>query len=303
MRRKSKLPSTCDARDADPPLHAPARQCQVVPVEPQHRQDPESQCARTHQGDAPRESDCQRHEHRGRQRPAQAAGDAVKTVRMAQPWRADLAIDQCVVHGVKDAVADARHHGKQRHDPVAGAERKTKCGNTQQRKARKQDGARAVAIHQEPRGGLHGAGDDEEHRHQEAQLGIADVEGILQPGKERSEQQLAEVADHVGEAHQADHAGILAKAHGWEGVGGRGAHGLIVVHSEMRQKDRFLRKSANAALRRFANHTGRRHRFVPAQPPASGARAGARHAAPTRISNRTATHGRNWLIAPAASCK
>ena len=55
----------------------------------------------------------------------------------------------------------------------------------------------------------------------------ADLERLFQPGKQRREQQLAEMTDQVGEADQADQACILAgRSHRGGGSGHRGGSGL-----------------------------------------------------------------------------
>ena len=80
----------------------------------------------------------------------------------------------------------------------------------------KQDGAWAEAVHHKTRRRLHRTGHDKKDRHQKAQLGVADLEHVLEPGKQRGQQQLAEMADHVGQTDQPDDTRVLAK---------RGSHG------------------------------------------------------------------------------
>ena len=45
----------------------------------------------------------------------------------------------------------------------------------------------------------------------EAELGVADVEGVLEQEEERRQQQLAEVADAMGQADEAHHGGVAAR--------------------------------------------------------------------------------------------
>jgi hypothetical protein len=206
------------------------RQHQPGAVQPEHDQHDIGQRAGGRERRAPAERDGQRHQQRRRQRPAQAAGDAVEAVGMAQARRADLAIEQRVVDRMEHAVADAGQDRAAGHRPVAGAQREAERRQPEQRQPAEQDGPRPHAVDQEAGGGLHAARDDEEQRHQEAQLGVAGVERVLQPGKQRRQQQLAEVADHVGQADQPDHARILAQGDGQRRVGGGGgAHGVIVA--------------------------------------------------------------------------
>ena len=102
----------------------------------------------------------------------------MNAVGVAQARRADLAVEQRVVHRVKHAIAHAAHHSKAGQHPVTGAERIAQCCHAQQAQSGKQN----------------------------------------QPRKQRRQQQLAEMADHVGQPHQANHAGIAAQG---RGLGGR----------------------------------------------------------------------------------
>ena len=184
---------------------------QLVAIDEQHDQYGKHQNARYRQRDAPRIRHGQRHHQRRRQRPAQATCDAVHAVGMAEPRRADLAVEQRVVGRVKDAVADAPDDGETGQHPVAGADRVTECRNAEQRQPAEKNRPWAEAVDDETRQRLHRTGDDEENRHQKAQLGIADVKLFLQPGKKRRQQQLAEMAERMGQADQSDDTGIAAQ--------------------------------------------------------------------------------------------
>ena len=187
------------------------RQVQLVPVNQQNSQHGKRQNPRRHQRHAPRKRHGQRHQHRGGQRPAQATGDAVHAVRMAQTRPTHLAVQQRVVHRVEHPVADTCHHREESQHAVAGAGGKPHGRRAQQGQPGKQDGARPEAVHHKTRRRLHGAGHDKKDGHQKAQLGVADLEHVLEPRKQRGQQQLAEMADHVGQTDQPDNTRVLAK--------------------------------------------------------------------------------------------
>ena len=104
---------------------------------------------------------------------------------MAEPGRVDLAIEQRVVDRVEHAVADAGDDGADGEHQVARARRVAEGGEREQAEAGEQHRARPEAVDDEARERLHRAGDDEEDRQQHAKLGVADVERLLQPEKER----------------------------------------------------------------------------------------------------------------------
>jgi len=81
----------------------------------------------------------------------------------------------------------------------------------EQAQAREQDRARTVAVDPETRRRLHDTRDDEEDREQETKFGIADAECVLEPGEQRRQQKLAEVADGVRQTDQADDGGVAAQ--------------------------------------------------------------------------------------------
>ena len=141
---------------------------------------------------------------------------------MAQPRLGDAAVEHRVVHRVEHAVADAGHHRPAGQHPVALAGGIAQRRHAQQRQAAEQHRPRAVAVDPEARQRLHDAGDDEEDRQQEAQLRVADLERVLQPREQRRQQQLAEVADAVRQADQADDGGVAAQRRGLQGECGHG---------------------------------------------------------------------------------
>ena len=186
-------------------------QKQPMPVQPQHHQHGQCQGTGAGQCHTPGVGQRQRHDKSRCQRPAQAAGDAMNTVGMAQPRCADLAVEQGVVHGMEHAIASARHDGEKGHHPVARTERETQARRRHQGKPAQQHGPGTEAIHHEARRRLHGAGGDKEHRHQEAQFSVARVQGLLEPGKQGRQHELTEMADAVRHAHEQNHGHILAQ--------------------------------------------------------------------------------------------
>ena len=188
-------------------------QRQFIAIQQQQQQHGKCQCTSRSQSHTPRECKRQRHKHGRRQRPAQAAGDAMHAIGMAQARTADLAVEQRVVNRVKNAIAQPGKYHKAGHHPVAGADRITKSGNTNQGQAGKEYGTRAKTVHHKARQRLHRTGHHKKDGHEKAKLGIADTEFRFEPGKQRCQQQLAEVADQMAGADQADHAGVRPQRH------------------------------------------------------------------------------------------
>ena len=189
-------------------------QRQLVAVDQQHGQHDKRQPARNRQRHAPGKRERQPDHQRRCQRPAQAAGDAVHAVGMAQTGRADFAVQQRVVRRMKHPVAQAADHRKARQHPVTGADRIPQRRHAQQGQAAKKNRSRAKPVHHKTRQRLHRARHGEKNRHQKTQFCIADQKLVLEPRKQRREQQLAEMADHVGQTDQANHAGVVAQGNG-----------------------------------------------------------------------------------------
>ena len=131
----------------------------------------------------------------------------------------DLAIEQGVVDRMKDAVADAGDDREERQHRVARARREAECRRGEERDAAEQDRTRAETVDDEARHRLHRARDDEEDGEQDAELGVAGVEGVLQPREERRQQELAKVADQMSQADKAHHGRVLACGGRWQGRG------------------------------------------------------------------------------------
>ena len=130
---------------------------------------------------------------------------------MAESRGADLAVEQRVVGRVENTVADSAYDGESGQHPVAGADRITQRRDTEQGQAAEQHRTGAEAVNNEARQRLHRTRDDEKDRHQKAQLGIAHLKLVLEPGEQRRQQQLAEMAERMRHADQADDAGVAAQ--------------------------------------------------------------------------------------------
>ena len=138
-------------------------------------------------------------------------------VGVAQARRADLAVQQGVVNRVKHPVAHASQRGKTSQHPVTGADGITEGRNAQQGQAAEQNWTRTHAVHHKTRQRLHRARDHKKYRHQKTQLRVTDVERLLEPRKQRRQQQLAVVADQMRQTDQADDAGVTPQGNhtGW----------------------------------------------------------------------------------------
>jgi hypothetical protein len=221
---------------------------QLAAPQPQHSQHAKHQPRRHQQRHAPGRRQRDRHQQRRCQRPAQAAGDAVHAVGVRQPVLGDAAVDHGVVHRMEHAVADAGHHRERGQHPVALARGEAQRGHAQQAQTGEQHRPRAVAVDDKARQRLHHARHDEEDRHQEAQLGIADVEGVAQPREQRRQQQLAEVAGAMRQPDQADDGGIAAQRRRRQRECGHGRHRRRPARGRDTIARHLLSRTCQAAL-------------------------------------------------------
>ena len=145
----------------------------------------------------------------------------------------DLAIEQGVVDRMEDAVADPGDDREADEHRVARAGGEAEGSDSEQREAAEQDRPRPEAVDDEARQRLHRARNDEEDGEHEAELGVADVERVLQEEEQRRQQQLVEVADAMGQADQTHHGGVVARRRrGWK-RGGGGSHGMQPGHRQV----------------------------------------------------------------------
>ena len=106
---------------------------------------------------------------------------------------ADATIENCEIRRMKNTVAQPRDGREHHQHRVTGTRCQAKRRQSQQRHAAKQDLQRAIAINQKSREKLPDAGNDEKHRHQKTQLGVAQSERILNPWKQRRENEMEEM--------------------------------------------------------------------------------------------------------------
>ena len=108
-------------------------------------------------------------------------------------------------HGVAHA-GDERT--AQQHRIVLGAGQQQR-GNPKQRQPAHQHAGGADAVDHEAGQRLADAGDDEEHRHQQAKFGIRETESRFQPREHRGQNQVIEVGNAVGKGNEPDDARVL----------------------------------------------------------------------------------------------
>ena len=121
-----------------------------------------------HRGEreTPSEGRTQREAHDGRDDVAEVAADPVRAVRVAEPPRLDVGVEDREIGWMEDTVADAhqRGDGKEPSDPGREAREHRSAG--QQRETGQQNGARSDAIDDESRGELREAARRVEHADQ-----------------------------------------------------------------------------------------------------------------------------------------
>ena len=157
-----------------------------------------------------------RHEQRC-QGPADVAADAMHGKTVGHAGRRDALVEYGVVGRMEHAVAHAGQHGAQHQRRIAVRGGQGQRRHAQQKDTAKQHGARAEAVDDKAGQRLSHARDDEEHRHQQAQFRIGQVEGRFQPDEQGREYQMVEVRHAMRQPHQGDDARIAAQ--GWRSVG------------------------------------------------------------------------------------
>ena len=160
-------------------------------------------------------------EHR-RQRPAQIARQPVGAEGVAQARRRHPVVEDAEVHRMKRRVAQAGEHRHQHQARVAVGEVARQASQDEAHERAEQHGPRAHLVDQETGHRLPGAGNDEEHRHQQAELRERQPEFGREHREQRRQQQVREVRAGMRQAHQADHFRVLAQRHDGQRTGGRG---------------------------------------------------------------------------------
>ncbi|MNZ79398.1 hypothetical protein D3C78_980000 [compost metagenome] len=123
------------------------------------------------------------------------------------------------VHRMKRRIAQAGEHRSQQQRGVTLGRTGDHAGDDEAGERGEQNGPRAQPVHHKPGQRLAHARDDEEHRQQHAEFGIAVAEIGDQPGEKRRQQQVEEVRGTMGQADEADGARVLAQRHGGLCVG------------------------------------------------------------------------------------
>ncbi len=181
----------------------------------QHDQPDDAHCA---QRNAPSERGAQPETHDWRERIAEVAADAVRRIRMTQPPRRHVRIENREVRWVKHAVAGAHDRRAGEQPPGIGRERGGQRAAGQQRQARQQDQPGATAIDEESGGELNEATRDIERADDEPEHRPRDIELGAQQRKQRRKRELQEVRQAVRKADDADDAGIPAERLGGCGI-------------------------------------------------------------------------------------
>ena len=185
---------------------------------------------------------------------------------------------------------------------------KPKAAAPTQREAAEQDRARAEAVDEEARRGLHRAGHDEEDRHQEARAACSSRRSASfshgnSGGRSswlkwltmwaRPTRPMTRASCLQGDARDAADAVAVVMACDAKCCG------------RFPECDGTPEIGENPPMPRTRRSVVRecRRRPVPADADAPGAGALARPCRPMRTSTRTATPGRRWRTAPPASCR
>jgi len=154
---------------------------------------------------------------------------------VAQPRRRDAPVEDREVGRVERAVADAGQHRGQQQTPPALCRRRRQRRQHEHAQRRQQHRPRTHAVDQEARQRLPDARDDEEGRHEQAELGVAQAEVADERREQRRQQHVEEVGRAVRQADQPDDGevgsggsggGNGGAAHRGPSVGGADASGL-----------------------------------------------------------------------------
>ena len=153
-------------------------------------------------------------QHHRRECPAQVPADPVHREGMAQARARDPLVQDREVHRVERRVADAGQCGRQHQPGIAVCGRRRQRREDEARQRAEQHRTGADTVDQEACQGLAGARNHEEHRHQQAELGVAQAEVPDEGREQRRQQHVEEVRGAVRQPDQADRAGVLAQRHG-----------------------------------------------------------------------------------------
>ena len=148
---------------------------------------------------------------------------------MSQPAGADAPVDQGVVNRMKNAIANTCQHRKKSQHPVVVAQGIAQARQAKQSQTCKKNRARPHPVYKKTRYRLNSTGHNEKNGHQKPQLGIAGAEIVFEPGEQRGQQQLTEMAHHVSQTHQADQLHVLLERGGLGLKFRRNRHGHLPI--------------------------------------------------------------------------
>ena len=124
----------------------------------------------------------------------------------------DAVAQDGVVGRVEDAVADAGQYGQRQQHRIGRRQAHGTHGAGQQQGAADQHAVGTPAVDQHAGHRLRQAGCGEEQRHQQAELGVGDVQRHLEQRKQRRQHQMRKMAAEMADADQPDGPNIAAGA-------------------------------------------------------------------------------------------
>ena len=168
---------------------------------------------RPHAGEreTPAERRAEREAHDRRQRIAQVAADAVRAVRVAEPPRRDVGVEDREIGRMEHAVADPHQRDDRKEPADAGNEARDDDAAGGEGEPREEHRAGADAVDGEARRELRDAARRVVDADERAEDRVARAELGAQQRKERRQRELEEMRHQVREADDADHGGIAAE--------------------------------------------------------------------------------------------
>ena len=166
----------------------------------------------------PAERRAQSEAHDRRERVTEIPADTVRRIRVAEPARRDVRIEDREIGRVEDAVARAHDRSARKEPPGVRRERRGERAAGEQAETCQQHGACAEPVDDEARRELHEAARDVKYAGDEPEQRPRDVELRAQQRKQRWQRELQEMRNAVREADDANDAGIPAERRGGCGI-------------------------------------------------------------------------------------
>ena len=206
--------------------HMPRRARQDGARHDQQQRGGDRQHRRQHESALPAPDRRRGEDDGGRHRGAEEAREIVDREGLADALGADRGAEDGVVGRVIDGVGETEEGVGDDEQPVAGQQRGDQQRHGAQQQAAGQHGARADAVDHEAGRRLQERRDDVVGGERDADLDVADAEGLAHRAEDRRQKHQVEVADEVRRGDQGDHLGVLAYAlvHGAIGRDGRVTH-------------------------------------------------------------------------------